>query len=308
MHEIDYFNQRYRFGILNPYHQITSAREYLFFTKPDLNIYPRSENGGKPSYKLHEYLQTQPMWLDMVKNHLEVVKCLQSSLSMNTGDSNPFNHLLANLVSSNLEVPGLSSDVVETANSTYGVNVQYRGTSEASNDNFDFSLEFKDTKLLHVYSFFKAYEDYHTLMHHGVLDQWINYAWYHILNTQYSIYKFIVDDDAETIIYYGKAYGVYSKSLPRDVFTNTDFSDGISYSVDFHAAFYRDMNPLIIKEFNKLNESGYNNGGYHKLSVWNEIMDRVDNRPAKAAYIEQEYSPIYNREVYKLRWKGDAKY
>jgi len=69
-----------------------------------------------------------------------------------------FNNLLGNTVSSNLEVPGLSSDVIESANSMFGVNIQYHGSSESSNDNFDFSLEFKDTKLLHVYSFFKAYE------------------------------------------------------------------------------------------------------------------------------------------------------
>ena len=304
LEEIDYFDHRYRFGIMNPYQQISSAREYLFFTKPDLNIYPRSPKDGTPDNKLQLYLQTQPEWQNYAKNHFQVLKCLQASLHSDT----PFNNLLGNTVSSNLEVPGLSSDVIESANSMFGVNIQYHGSSESSNDNFDFSLEFKDTKLLHVYSFFKAYEDYHTLMHHGVLDQWINYAWYHILNTQYSIYKFIVDDDAETIVYYGKAYGVYSKSLPRDVFTNTDFSDGISYSVDFHAAFYRDMNPIIIKEFNTLNRNSYKNGGYSQLSVWNEIFDRVDNRPAKSAYIETEYSPIYGRDVYKLRWKGDAKY
>ena len=46
--EIDYFNQRYRFGILNPYGVITTCREYLFFTKPDLNIYPRDDKTGTP--------------------------------------------------------------------------------------------------------------------------------------------------------------------------------------------------------------------------------------------------------------------
>ena len=68
------------------------------------------------------------------------------------------------------------------------------------------------------------------------------------------------------------------------------------------------MNPLIIKEFNKLNESSYKRGGYKQLGVWNEIFDRLDNRPAKTAYIENEYSPVYKRNVYKLRWKGDARY
>ena len=300
--EIDLFNNRYRFGIMDPYRQLSSAREYLFFTKPDLNIYPRGA-GGQPSGQLAKYLQTQPEWLELEANHKEVLKCLQASLD----NSNPFNHLLGNTVSSNLEVPGLSSDVIETANSMYGVNVQYHGSSEASNDNFDFSLEFKDTKLLDVYSYFKGYELYHELAHHGVLEPWIKYVWFHILYDQFSIYKFMVDEDGETVVYYGKAYGVYSKSLPRDIFTNTDFSDGISYSVDFHAFQYRDMNPQILGEFNNLGRRYYESRKY-RIDIYNEVFDRVDNRPAQAAAIEMEYHPVYGRDMPKLRWRGDAKY
>ena len=301
--EIDYFSQRYRFGIMNPYHQLTNAREYLFFTKPDLNIFPRDPSSGAPSIQMQYYLRHQPEWREYYEKHLGVLKCLQASMPNNP---NPFNHLLGNCVSSNLEVPGLSSDIIESANSMYGVNMQYHGSAESSNDNIDFSLEFKDTKLLHVYSFFKAYESYHELSHHGVIEPWIYYSWYHILYDQYSIYKFIVDEDMETIVYYGKMYGVFSKSLPREIFTNTDFGDGINYTVDFHAFQYRDMNPVIISEFNNLSRSYYNSRKY-QISIWNEIFDRVDNRPAQAAYIDREYSEIYGHEVFKLRWRGDAR-
>jgi len=300
--EIDYFNNRYRFGIMNPYHQITNAREYLFFTKPDLNIYPRGIN-GRPDSQLAAYLRRQSEWQMMAQDHYEVLKCLQGSLD----PENPFNNLLGNMVSSNLEVPGLSTDITETANSMYGVNLQYHGSAEASNDNFDFSLEFKDTKLLDVYTYFKAYELYHELSHHGVIEPWVKYSWFHILYDQYSIYKFIVDEDGETIIYWGKAYGVFSKSLPRDVFTNTNFDDGISYTVDFHAFQYRDMEPKILKEFNNLGRSYYESRKY-RIDIFNEVFDRVDNRPAQAAAVEEEWHPIYNRNVPKLRWRGDAKY
>ena len=307
--DIDYFSQRYRFGIMDPYHQLQHAREYLFFTKPDLNIFPRDKNSGVPDTKIAEYLQTQPEWMEFANNHMDVLRCLQSSLKDPDGVHNPFNNLLGNMVSNNLEIPGLSSDTIETANSTYGVNVQYHGSSEASNDNFDFTLEFRDIKSLPVYTFFKAYEDYHTLAHHGVLDPWINYVWYHVLYDQYSIYKFVVDEDAETIVYYGKFYGVFSKSLPRDIFTNTDFSDGINYTVDFHAFSYRDMNPLILKEFNALGRELWNSArGSYELDVWNEVLDRVDNRPGKAAKVFWEWHPIYNKPMPKLRWRGDVRY
>ena len=42
--EIDLFNKTYRFGLLNPYGAISTTREYLFFTKPDLHIYQRNDD------------------------------------------------------------------------------------------------------------------------------------------------------------------------------------------------------------------------------------------------------------------------
>ena len=167
-------------------------------------------------------------------------------------------------------------------------------------------MEFKDTKDLSVYHFFRAYEDYQTIKHHGQLPPYIEYIMEKILYDQYSIYKFLVDEDMETIIYYAKCYGVTSKSLPRDTFTNNDFSGGITYSVDFHASFFDDMNPMIIKEFNSLSKSYYDSRKY-QVDIHNHILDRVDNRPANAAYIVTEPSANFGHDVYKLKWRGDFK-
>ena len=54
-----------------------------------------------------------------------------------------------------------------------------------------------------------------------------------IIHDQFSIYKFIVDEDMETIIYWGKYYGVYPTSLPRDAFSNSNFQDGLTFSINF---------------------------------------------------------------------------
>lgn len=301
-HEIDYFNQRYRFGILDPYGALTHCREYLFFTKPDLNIYPRNNTTGIPSNSLHPYLQTQPFWLELVSKHFPVVKCLQSSID--SGD--PFNHLLENCVSSNLEIPGLTTDMIETPSNMYGVNLQYHGSAEASNDSFDFSLEFNDTKSLDLYHFFKAYEEYQIIKHHGQVAPYYDYIINKILYDKYSIYKFLVDEDLETIIYYAKFYGVTSKNLPRDVFSNTQFDGGITYNIEFNAAFFEDMNPMIIKEFNNLSRNFYNALPY-QVDIHNHILDRTDNRPARAAYIVEEDSINYGHKMFKIKWKGDKK-
>lgn len=303
--EIDLFNKRYRYGIMNPYDALVNCREYLFFTKPDLNIYPRDDNNGLPSSTLDSYLQTKPFWLDLAENNLDVIKCLQSSLS-NTGSVvDPFNHLLENMVQSNLDTPTISSEMIETPSNMYGVNYTYHGSSEASDDGFDFSLEFKDTRYLQVYKFFKAYEDYETIKHHGQLKPWNNYIINKILYDQYCIYKFLVGDDGETIVYYAKFYGVKSKSLPREVFSNTSFDNGLSYSIDFNAAFFDDMKPSILMDFNYLSKDLYNSRKYD-VHIYNNYLDRPDNRPVKAAYVFAETSSqAPGGKVYKLKWKGD---
>lgn len=302
--EIDYFSKRYRFGILNPYESLTNCREYLFFTKPDLNIYPRDNTNGSVSKELNSYLQTKPYWRELASKNYEIIKLLQ--MSIDPGDK--FNHLLENMVQSNLDVPGVTAEMIETPNNMYGVGYTYRGSSEASDDSFDFSLEFKDTKYLPVYHFFKAYEDYETLKHHGQLEPWRQYIMDKILYDQYSIYKFIVDEDGETIIYYAKFFGVKSKSLPRDVFSNTTFDNGLSYSIDFNAAFFDDMKPYILTNFNEISRSFYQSRKY-QVDVHNHVLDRPDNRAAKAAYIVSENSTLApGGKVYKLKWRGDDKY
>ena len=351
--ETDLIHNRYRYGVLNAYEAVTNSREFLFFTKPDLNIIPSKTEDGSSNYNdpnvningssinpgsdLNGVLQNYPFWVELVQRYPGVVECLQSSLHLN-GVVDPFNHLLANMVQSNIDVPSLSAEMIETPTNTYGVGYNYRGSSEASDDGFDFSLEFKDTRNLQVYNFFKAYEEYETLKHHGVIAPWIGYIYNKVLHDQYSIYKFVVGDDGETLLYYAKYYGVKSKSLPRDVFNANTYDNGLSYSVDFNAAFVEDMNPLILADFNRLSYD-YWNSKKNFIDVYDFRYDKVDNRAANAAVIVREINgekgyqivgigegnrkfydnidmygdgnpKMHTKEpggfCYKIKWKGDA--
>jgi len=346
--ETDLFHNRYRYGVLNAYQTLTNSKEFLFFTKPDLNIIPSGDiNSNKVSIngetidvntQLNGVLQNYPFWIELVERYPGVIESLQSSLHLN-GRDDPFNHLLANMVQSNIDVPSLSAEMTETPVNSYGVGYTYRGSSEASDDGFDFSLEFKDTKYLPVYNFFKAYEEYETLKHHGTIAPWIGYIYDKILHDQYSIYKFVVGDDGETIIYYAKYYGVKSKSLPRDVFNSNTYDNGLSYSIDFNAAFVEDMNPLILSDFNRLAYT-YWESKRNFIDVYDFRYDKADNRPANAAVVVREINgqkgyqivgapgtpgkffydnidllgdgnpKLHTKEpggfCYKLKWKGDA--
>lgn len=298
--EIDLCNKTYRFGLFNPYGAATTTKEFLFFTKPDLNILKRDNYSGIVSNSLNEILQYFPYWREMYESRYRLIPLLQQSVD--TKDK--FNHLLQNQVISNLETPGLSAETTETPTNMYGVGFSYRGSSEASDDTFDFSLEFKDDKWLDIYHYFKSYEEYETLKHHGLIAPYRKYIERKEIHDQFSIYKFLVDEDMETILYYAKYYGVMPKSLPRDVFSNANFENGISYSIDFRAAFFDDMKPEIISDFNELSRAYFNSQKY-QIDIYNDVVGRIDNRPATAAYIiksPSNYSP--NRFVYKLKWRG----
>lgn len=302
------YDQTFRFGMRNPYGALSNGREYLFFTRPDLHIYKTNdETGIVEGNEMQSFLETVPFWVDLRNSRPNTLRALQ--YSKDTLD--PFNHLLQNCVISNLDVPTLSAETIDTPTNMYGVGYRYRGSSEASDDNPDFSLEFKDSRNLDVYMFFKAYEEYEILKHHGVIKPSDYYITRKILHDQFSIYKFIVDDDMETIIYYGKMYGVFPKSLPRDVFSSPTFDSGLSYSVDFSAAFYEEMKPDILADFNNLSYTLYNAQQY-QIHPYNKVLDRPDMRTAKAAAVVKDTKcPAALQSsagyVYKLKWRGSDK-
>lgn len=314
------YTDTFRFGFIAPSDTLSIGKEYLFFTKPDLNIIAQNDNATVKSNVLNSALASRPYWVDLYNSRKDIIECLQQSYTLRKDRPDNFNHLLQNMVTNNLDVPSLTAETIDTPTNMYGVNYSYRGSSEGSDDNPEFTLEFKDTKNLDVYHFFKAYDEYEVLKHHGVISPSKFYITNKILHDQFSIYKFILDDDLETIIYYGKMYGVMPKSPPRDVFSNPNFDTGISYSIDFKAAFYEDMRPEILADFNALNADLYKNCKY-KLSTYNPYLGRTDNRVARSAYVVKEVAEsssnnriITNRAkssstkyVYKLKWKGEVK-
>jgi hypothetical protein len=305
--EINLYNNIYRFGLFNPYGAVTNLREYLFFTKPDLNIYKRNDVYGGLDYsngnlQLSDGLAHQTFWKELREQRPNTIRMLQNSYSPG------WNMLLQNSVITNLEIPDLEGTVTESPVNNYGVGFQYRGTSEASDDSIDFSLEFKDTKWLDIYYFFRAYEDYETLKHHGTVGPWQGYTVNRIIHDQFSIYKFMVGEDMETIVYWAKLYGVMPMGLPRSVFSTTDLSNGLSYNITFKAAFFEDMRSDILKDFNTLSDHFGNNHKY-QYETYNSSIGMGDFRPAKSAYIERYTNPDSpSGWVYKLKWKGDKEF
>lgn len=285
----------------NPDYAIGSTREYLFFTKPDLHILNRK------SGKLAKGLGNDPFWTEMVNKYRDVIQMLQYSAPRVEGGSSWMNKsaryvkrkefitLLTNAVSGSLDLPSSSADTTETGSTIYGTTIQYRKGAWKSDEGYDFNLEFVDSPYLQVYHFFKMWEEYTKLKDIGAVSppgsrNCNPYRVNKILHDQIGIFKFIVGEDMETIQYYAYLTGCFPKSVPRDSFNNIN-PGMLSYSIDWHAQFVEDMNPLILVHFNNIMRK--------ELSTNLNMATGKDGFGKKPGGIDTnkyEYVPIYNHK------------
>ena len=313
--DIQLYQRFNRFGpLMDPYNAITGTREYLFFTKPDLNIV----NPGTDT--LNPELGGQVYFRELKQRFPNIIAQLQASNGI--GDKGPFMILLSNMVNNTLDLPTITASTIDTPQTIYGTGYNYRGWGYTSDEKVDFSLEFRDTKYLEVYNLVKAYEEYERLKRLGLVtppnidnakpENGKAFSYYirnKILHDQFSVYKFIVDCDGESIIYYAKLWGVFFKSVPRDAFSDLKEENGITYSVDFEAAFVDDMNPSILADFNQLVSPFIRNT--ENLPIYNSSKRMVDGTWAKMpvitkvhrAYDKNWNGPSSMNHKYKLTWR-----
>lgn len=318
-------NQMYskfsRIPIIDPYNNMTVTREYLFFTKPDLHLI-NTTNG-----KIANSLQYYSFFNDAIDRYKPVCEQLQiSTRGINprytaSGQRirSPFINLLSNTVQSELELPDIeSSNDQETGANVYGTKIYYRGNSYPSDQDCSFSLEFEDTKYLEVYMFFKIYDEYCRYKNMGLIDfdyedrsdnddeRWINYVKNKVLHDQFSVYKFVVGEDGMTLIYWAKYTGVYPTGVPRSALSSMNNNEGQKLTVNFKAQFIRDMDPIILSDFNNvaLNSGTFNNGD---LPLFNTDSHHMEGDWASMPYIA---TVKYNDETltdkmtrYRLLWK-----
>ena len=297
---MDWYNKFSRFGIIDPYNAVINAKEYIFVTKPDLCLL--AGNGPSP------ILSNNTFFVDAIQRYRNVARQLQYSASRSDG---PFMAILSNSVSSTLDLPGLSSEMIESAGNIYSTTIGYRGTSEKSDQDFDFNLEFEDTKYLDVYMLFKMCDEYEKLKWSGDLDftkahsnAWTNYIINKVLHDQVTIYKFIVGEDGYRIIYFARIVGCVPTSVPRDAFSDMSDTTVQKITVGWHGHFVRDMDPLIISQFNQIVSNRAS--GRSDLPLFNMSTHTMDGRWASTPYIDIQFvndTKHGNHREYFLRWK-----
>lgn len=318
---------RYSGGKLDAYNNLGNTKEYLFFTRPDCHIF----NPGTST--LQSAFATDPFFVEMQSKYPYVLYSLQkSAISTNQRvDKNPFMSILTNSVNNTLDLQALSASEMDTSTNMYGSTINYRKDAWVGDENIDFSLEFSESKWLEIYLLLKTYENYEREVTIGNIyppkgtkststdkdkkkgstqSNFSEYIQYKELHDTFGIFKFVVDEDLESIIYYAYFCGCYFKNVPRDGLNDMNGS-GLKLSVDFKAFCMDDMNPEILVHFNNLiKDAGI--GDY--VPVYNTNKGRINGSRVYLPRVvkvlqrngdngEKFYSNLGgDKYKYKLKW------
>ena len=334
--ELCWYEKFNRFGALDPYNNLSFAKEYVFFTKPDCHIVTPN------TMKLQPVLSKDTFFDDLLKRYPHVIQQLQNSAGTFNGQdnnitTNPFMVLLSNAVKNTIDFQSISATEMDNATNMWGTSIPYRKDAWTGDENIDFSLEFEDSRYLEIYHLLLAYERYERYKTAGLIyppnisgapesgearHNFNTYIKNKELHDTFGIYRFIVGEDYETIIYYAYICGAYFNSVPRDAFNDIKNGDGLKYSADFKAFCVLEQDPIILANFNGLIRdsygpiSGYNRipvfgdfgyGNIHDESLSDNFKDRVNGNWATFPYVSTQSSGNWNGSAdmarqYKLQW------
>lgn len=323
--DYDDYNSFYVFPRNDPYKMLGTTREYIFITKPDLHIFgTRGKNNGVPdynrelpltdNYNLNPELRAVPFFLDLYnRGYRSVLTSLQKSALPTEGEvRSPFVNILSNYKTSNLDLSDITVGEEETAANIYSTKIFYRKPSDSADEDNEFSLEFKDNKYLSCYLWFKAYDLYEQQKYHGMVTPTdINYIVYKILSDQMTVFKFIVGEDGETIIYWACLWGCYPKSVPRSTFSDLPTDGNLKFTVNWKATFQQDMDPMILTHFDSLCKEAIaaNKGNFVTMDLYDSNIGAVTGRKATIPGIIKtqsrttsdgyDFKPKYD---YLLKW------
>lgn len=324
--DIKWYEMFHRFGAKDPYNALGNTREYTFFTRPDCHIFKPGEAGKG---QLSAPFANDPFFVDMKNRYPYILHSLQrSSVSGNTMvDSSPFMNILSNGLNNTIDLQGLTATEMDNAVNVYGTSIPYRKDAWTGDEGVEFSLEFTDTKFAEIYMLSKAYEEYERKVmtgrvyppnifsaedKHNEQPNFGRYIKFKELHDVFGIFRFIVDEDMESLVYWAYLPGAFIKSVPRDAFN--DLGQGLKLTIDFRAFCVIDMDPMILGFFNECvrgKNSDWNKRNYKYIPVYDLDTHSINGSWGLFPEIgkvmlndEAWYGSKGMQYKYKLRWYG----
>ena len=304
MDKIDYYNKFNRYGFIDTFNTEHVIKEFLFFTKPDLHLL--EANGT-----LTQAAASNKVISDAFRKNPNIIKSLQQ-----TDVGGVFMKNLSNRVKSKLDLPSITAESNTSTPNINGTEMSFRSHSKKSkNAGFDFTLSFSDTDDLEIYSIVKVYDEVIEMYKSGDLEPFEKYITGNIDSTQFSVFKFLIGSDGETILFGAKVTGVYFTDVP--VADMNDPTELGKITLSFHGHWPEDSNAALYKDFNFISPAKptpMTSTGNEKAKldyysqfapVWNGNIMAVDNRWVSNPYIIATTDRVNLGKTgfnYRLKW------
>ena len=239
--EMNKFN---RFRIKTPGSELENTNYFVFFTKPDCNIFVEGSSGSI----VNEQIRNCYYFHDICRYHPKILRNIQ----YNQGEGDfitPFYNLCESFSLSDRMIK--TRDSIETSNDWKTV---YGNRINDSTGAGTFNVTLSDTRHLIVFHTLEAWILYIDCITKGFIAPTDKNRDDKILDYAGAVYFFATAEDGKTILYYRKYIGVFPLNIPDNIFS---YSIGqhkkLEYDIQFQYSSI-DTSPAVITDFNNTNK------------------------------------------------------
>ena len=110
-----------------------------------------------------------------------------------------------------------------------------------------------------------------------------------ILNDHIAVYKFIVGEDGETLLYWCKWTGVFPSTIGRDTFSEIPAEGPLKITITFKVSgWFEDMDPNILSDFQDLVTTSLSSN-HNRWTIWESDYGGVNQDNMYLPWIEFEW-------------------
>jgi len=241
IHQLNYLmhNQFNRYKINYADYERGPMLPFVFFTRPDLNIY---DDDGK----ILGMYAANPSLQFLVRSNPEIAR----SLTLGFTSDHDFIPYLSNRVYS-LDVIDESVDVAETGETFTGYKMQYAKHSIKSMTAGSLNIKFPESYNLSSTIIHQLWVGYESAVYRGYLEPKKEYITGKILDYACDIYYFLCDRDM-TIRFWSKYYGCFPSVVPKSIFSY-DMGSLVQFpetNITYNYFYKEDFSPDTFTELN----------------------------------------------------------
>lgn len=282
----DHFQNFNRYYTVYPWMELDGLTQYVFITRPDLNIV--NWNRGGYGGTLTDQAATDPIFQEAHKDHRILLRSLSSSLS----SEHDFIPVLSPRIES-LQLSDVSLRTSSMVQPATGYETTYAGNAIESTTSCSFDITFRDDNGYRIMKLFHYWVHYIDMLYQGKISPKSTYVKNNVYDYMVSVYKFDCGPDGSTIIYYEKYTGVFPTGLPLSSLSfNLGGSPENKISIPFRGQHLGALDPFILRDFNR-----NSTGRYSAVPIYDPLTNGTGDPIVGAPFI------IRDGGVFKLKWR-----